>query len=103
MKKLVKLRNLSFMYDELWIKKRSVTWSDNEKKNQKRIYYHQNNILEKLKPKNQNLKTILIPVIQQKIDKKKYLAPPPPSLQQAPPPSPKKDPAHTMIPWWLID
>ena len=43
-------------------------WHDQtmKKKNKKRIYYHQNNILEKLKPKNQNLKTILIPVIQQK-------------------------------------
>lgn len=43
-KKLVKLRNLSFMYDELWIKKERDMrqW----KKNQKRIYYH-HNILEK--------------------------------------------------------
>jgi len=58
-KKLVKLRNLSFMYDELWIK-RSVTW-DNEKKSKKNLLppQHFREINQKTKPK-----TILIPVIQ---------------------------------------
>lgn len=99
-KKLVKLRNLSFMYDELWIK-RSVTW-DNEKKSKKNLLppQHFREINQKTKPK-----TILIPVIQKK-DKKEVLSPSPPSPTGPSPLSKKRPRPHNdsmMVNWLVIE